>query len=188
MEPPPEQQPSEVYLPEDVAKHLGISSAGLRRLAVIYERVYGELPRSPNRGRLWTGDAVERLESARLAVQQGRAVSVEAALAGLRAGAEPIEAQPAVTTTSPTTSSQPLGALVGELRALREAVEEQNRRLGALEEGDRSIWAALPPPVRSVRPLLGWLPFPPSVRSLWPPLGRLWRSLFRRLSMFDDPR
>src|SRR3712207_1696283 len=99
MEPPPEQQPSEVYLPEDVAKRLGISSAGLRRLAVIYERVYEQLPRSPNRGRLWTGDAVERLESARLAVQQGRAVSVEAALAGLRAGAEPIEAQPVATLT-----------------------------------------------------------------------------------------
>jgi hypothetical protein len=134
MEPP--EQPSEVYLPEDVAKRLRISSAGLRRLAVIYERVYGELPRGPNRGRLWTGDAIERLESARLAVQQGQAVSVEAALAGLRAGAEPIEAQPMATTTSlpPITSSQPLEALVEELLALREAVEEQNQRLRALEE------------------------------------------------------
>jgi hypothetical protein len=78
-----------VYAPGEVAAQLGISGPGLRRLALIYERVYGELPRDPKLGRVWPQEAAERLERARGDVQAGRAVSVEAALAAIRAGAEP---------------------------------------------------------------------------------------------------
>ncbi len=87
-----------VYAPGDVASRLGISGPGLRRLALIYERVYGELPRDPKLGRVWPQGAVERLERARADVQAGRAVSVEAALAAIRAG---VEAPPPVQRTPP---------------------------------------------------------------------------------------
>src|SRR5215204_5346561 len=66
-----------------VAAHkLGISKTRLNRLAPIYEQVHGELPRGGRHARLWTLDAIERIRSALLAVEEGRALNVEAALRG----------------------------------------------------------------------------------------------------------
>ena len=137
-EPPEERR---VYSPADVAARLGVSSSGLRRLALIYERVHGELPRDPKLGRVWPMEAIYRLERARLDVQAARAVSVEQALADHRAGLEPERAPAPAGVPTGATGTNALEALVGELRALREAVEEQNRlleeqgrRLEALEE------------------------------------------------------
>lgn len=131
-----------VFGPLEVAKDLGVSSSGLRRLALIYERVYGQLPRDPRLGRMWTLEAIGRLEEARAEVQKGRAVSVEAALAALRAGMEP--ASPVV--RGATIQEEPLAALLLEIKSLREAVEEQNRllseqgrRIGGLEEENRLL-------------------------------------------------
>lgn len=135
-EPPEERR---VYSPADVAGRLGVSSSGLRRLALIYERVYGDLGRDPKLGRVWSMEAIERLERARRDVQAARAVSVEQALADHRAGLEPERAPaPAGVPTGTTGGTNPLEALVGELRALREAVEEQNR---LLEEQGRRLEA-----------------------------------------------
>jgi hypothetical protein len=138
-----------VYGPADVATRLGVSSAGLRRLAAVYERVYGELARDPRHGRVWPQEAVERLERARGMVRAGQAVSVEAALNSLAFG-EPGADDPEPTALARAPEEQDrdhaLGAVVGELRALRWAVEEQNRRLHALEEENRQLRASLPPP------------------------------------------
>lgn len=69
-----------VYPPADVARRLGISGAGLRRLAQGYERVFHPLPRDPKHGRLSPEAAVRNMETARAMVGAGKAASVEAAL------------------------------------------------------------------------------------------------------------
>ena len=138
-----------VYGPGDVATRLGVSSAGLRRLAVLYERVYGQLGRDPRQGRVWPQEAVERLERARAKVRAGQAVSIEAALNSLtlgEPGAEVPEPPELAQASEEQDRDRALGAVVGELRALRLAVEEQNHRLHALEEENRQLRASLPPP------------------------------------------
>jgi hypothetical protein len=138
-----------VYGPADVAARLGVSSAGLRRLAAVYERVHGELGRDPRHGRMWPQEAVERLERARGMVRAGQAVSVEAALNSLTPG-EPgaNDPEPPALARAPDAHDQDrvLGAVVGELRSLRSAIDEQNRLLRALEAENRQLRATLPPP------------------------------------------
>lgn len=153
-----------IYSPQDVAATFGISTAGLRRLAPSYERVYGELARDPRLGRMWTQGAVDRLSTARSAVSQGRYVSVEQALSALANG-EDIEAGPAHTEE---TRDDLVAQLLSEIRGLREAVERQNalveqqgERLAALEsprpdapltdeERRRSLTRLLPSPQNSL--------------------------------------
>src|ERR687895_2836395 len=94
-----------VYGPADVAARLGVSPAGLRRLAVVYERVYGELARDPRYGRVWPQEAVERLERARNTVHTGQAVSVESALNALAS-------------SDPTASDQQRPAAVAQARGV----------------------------------------------------------------------
>jgi hypothetical protein len=181
-----------VYGPGDVATRLGVSSAGLRRLAAVYERVYGQLGRDPRQGRVWPQEAVERLERARAMIRAGQAVSIEAALNSLtlgESGTDVPEASALAQAPEEQDRNHALGAVVGELRALRLAVEEQNQRLHALEEENRQLRASLPPPgsgqvppwwegaVRLSRPLRQ---FPSGVvgrvasRSRNTPLGGLW--------------
>jgi hypothetical protein len=128
-----------VYPPHEVQARLQLSASGLRRLAGIFERTVGDLPRD-ERGRVWPEDAIEHLEDAREAVQSQRAVSIEAALRGQ----DSPETSPANTTgaggpyTSPDAGLQGRSdvgaAILEELRALRELVEEQNHRIAELEE------------------------------------------------------
>lgn len=132
-----EQQgsPRRVYPPAEIQARLEVSASGLRRLAGIYERTVGPLPRD-DRGRVWPEDAVEALEDARAMVRESRAVSIEAALRGqeVGGGAEPYPAtqRPSVAATSPG------AAILEELRALRALVEEQNARISELEEAVRT--------------------------------------------------
>jgi hypothetical protein len=72
----PERQ---LYETSAVAKELGLKRFGLNRLALIYERVHSELPRGGRHVRLWTPEAIDCLRSVRLAVREGRAVTMEAA-------------------------------------------------------------------------------------------------------------
>lgn len=126
---------------------LGLSGPGLRRLSLIYERVEGPLPRDDRGGRLWPAGALERLEAARLAEREGRAVSVEAALRG-----ETIAGEALPRSDAGGRSGVDAAAVAGELRAMREALEEQNRVLGimagrleALERENRELREAGPP-------------------------------------------
>ena len=122
----------EIYAPRDVAERLGLSGAALRRIAVIYEEIHGPLRRDPpgKRGkRVWTWEAVERLEHARALVHTGRAGSIEDAL---RAGDGeedadsdyPVHRKPA---------RADITAIVDELRAMRLALKEYNALLAAIE-------------------------------------------------------
>jgi hypothetical protein len=155
-----------IYGPKDAAARLGIGVTGLRRRAVTYERVRGALPRD-ERGRVWPEDSVGELEEARVAVREGRATSVEAALRGAasdtrftpaRAGEEAAESK----------EPYPQDPVIEELRALRAAVEEQNRRVGELVEENRQLRAALPPP--DPGPESG---VPPALVRVWRLVSRL---------------
>lgn len=124
-----------VYPPSEIQARLEVSSSGLRRLAGIYERAIGPLPRD-ERGRVWPEEAVEELERARTLVRDHRAVSIEAALRG--------QEGPAVENVTDTTplpdrgNRSPVEGILDELRALRALVEEQNRRIAELEEAVRT--------------------------------------------------
>jgi hypothetical protein len=126
----PERQ---LYETSAVAKELGLTRSGLNRLALIYERVHGELPRGERHVRLWTPEAIDYLRSARLAVQEGRAVTMEAALRGVevaggaQSSTELSKRSEVRLRTGPLSSS--LDALMEELHSLREVVEEQNKLL-----------------------------------------------------------
>ncbi len=111
-----------------MAERIGVSGQRLRQLARSYERVRGELPRD-ERGRVWPEKAVEELERARELVRIGRATGIEQALRG--------ELTAEVTGMQPATREPMAGDIVelaGELRALRQAVEEQNRIMQAVAE------------------------------------------------------
>jgi len=123
-----------VYPPAEVQARLEVSASGLRRLAGIYERAVGPLPRD-ERGRVWPEEAVEELELARAMVRNQRAVSIEAALRGQDAPhgtAAPVEGDLA------QAGREPLAAILEELRKLRELAEEQNRRIAELEKTVRT--------------------------------------------------
>lgn len=141
-----EARPEErVMAPREVCGRLGISPAGLRRLAPVYERVHGPLPRD-DRGRLWPLASVEEMEKARSAVHAGRYVSVEQALRAAQGGGEGEGGVDAP--TAPRRGfygdTGPAEAILEELRGLRSAVEENNTRLAAMEEENRRLRAALP--------------------------------------------
>ena len=146
-----------VYPPADVARRLGISGAGLRRLAQGYERVFRPLPRDPKHGRLWPEAAVQHMEAARAMVGAGKAVSVEAALDALAHGNHTGKA---LGTRNPYEDS--MEVLVQVLRALRLNLEHQQQRLATLETDVRVLRAHLeePWPTGAVRPwwrrLLRW--------------------------------
>ncbi len=127
-----------VYPPAEVQARLEVSASGLRRLAGIYERTMGPLPRD-ERGRVWPEEAVEELERARALVHEQRAVSIEAALRG-QEGPESVTGDASWPGPYPDPGAvlqgrQDVGvAILEELRALRMLVEEQNHRIAELEE------------------------------------------------------
>lgn len=118
------------------ANVLGISKTTLNRLAPIYEQVHGELPRGGRHVRLWPLEAIERIQSARLAVKERRAESIEAALRGFNTPENlksfRLPASISEGTLETQASPRALEELAGELHALREAVEAQNRLLTML--------------------------------------------------------
>lgn len=125
--------------PGTVQQRLQVSSAGLRRLAVVYEQVHGPLPRDQRSGRVYSAEAVDRLERARELVKNGRSPSVEAALRGVEL-AEGVEGGRGWQRPP----DEHLAALVDEIRLLRGAVEAQTRRMTALEEENRALRERLP--------------------------------------------
>lgn len=75
---------------EEIAARLGVTTAGLRRLADIYDTVHTPIRRDAkhNKRRVWTYEAIGRLERARRLVQEDRAKSIKAALEIARDGTE----------------------------------------------------------------------------------------------------
>jgi hypothetical protein len=76
--------------PGEAARQLGVSPSGLRRLAVEYGKVHGELPKDASgTSRQWPSEAVYRLEQARALMAAGQARSIRDALVAVESGAAP---------------------------------------------------------------------------------------------------
>lgn len=114
--------------PKEVADRLGVSSSGLRRLASLYEGLYGPLPRDSSDSRIWPTEAVERLKAARAVVAQGRAKSIQDALQAVESGDR---------TASDSLAPRPpqgeaLAALVSEMQAMRRELAELRAESAAM--------------------------------------------------------
>jgi hypothetical protein len=129
-----------VYDPARAAELLGVSASGLRRLAPIYESVYGDLKRvgrgaADKRSREWTTEAIERLQTARGVTGRGKPYrTIEAALEALRDGVEVGSIEIDFTgrhTGADGALGETLQVLIGEIQALRGEVLElkQNQAL-----------------------------------------------------------
>jgi DNA-binding transcriptional MerR regulator len=117
---------------EEVAQRLGITPAGLRRLADIYGEVYEPLQRDThyNNRRLWTLEAVERLEAARELVKADRTRSIKAALQMLQSGVE--TSQEGLVLPSKEVSKDPLLlAVLEHVQRLEVRIESMQRQLEA---------------------------------------------------------
>lgn len=134
---------AEVILnPGDVARRLGVSSSGLRRLAAVYAEVYGPLQKDASgTSRLWPPEAVDRLERARALMAAGQARSIKDALLAADKGVLP-RLEVAV-------QDGRVAEALGVVAARLEAVQESNARLEREVEALRSEVAeqrALPAP------------------------------------------
>jgi hypothetical protein len=113
-----------VLSPGEAARVLGVSPSGLRRLAVVYGEVFGELQKDAGgTSRVWPRDAVVRLQAARALMAAGQARSVRDALVAVEGGASP-RVEVAV-------SGGDVTAALEMVAARLEAVLESNRRLEA---------------------------------------------------------
>jgi hypothetical protein len=122
-----------VMNPGDVARRLGVSPSGLRRLAGVYAQVYGDLPKdSSGTSRQWPGEAVYRLEQARALMAAGQARSIKDALLAVEKGATP-SADAALALGQDGRVVEALGVVATRL----EAVLDSNRRLEAEVEALR---------------------------------------------------
>jgi DNA-binding transcriptional MerR regulator len=121
-----------LWNPGDVAKRLGVSASGLRRLAGSYAELYGELPRdSSGTSRLWSTEAVNRLEAARALLAAGRARSIKDALLAIEGGAVPSE-DAVLALGQDWRVVEALGVVAARLEALQESNRELQAEVEAL--------------------------------------------------------
>jgi DNA-binding transcriptional MerR regulator len=115
------------------AERLGVSASGLRRLAIIYETVFDELPRKPrSNNRLFPEEAVERLQAARALLQVEKYRTINEALEAIKYGLvaeDEIEASQAIKEPAP----QALELLITEIQGLREDLKRTREDNAALQ-------------------------------------------------------
>lgn len=126
---------------------LGVQPRTVRRMAETYEAVFEELPRvrpeEDRSPRLWTAEAVRRVQVAHLALRSGKVSSLEHALVLVRDGAElPVAAEP-----ESGQEAVKLAAQLAELRALLEAQGRELVHLRELMEGQARALPSVVPPV-----------------------------------------
>jgi len=110
-----------VLSPSEAARRLGVSPSGLRRLAGVYGEVYGDLPKdSSGTSRLWSQEAVMRLEAARALMAAGQARSIPDALVAVESGAAP-RVEMAI---QDGRVADALGVVAAQLEALRDDLRE----------------------------------------------------------------
>ncbi len=134
-------EPVTVFDAATAAQAVGVSVSGLRRLAPIYEEVYGELPRggrgSGDSPRLWPQDAAARLFTARTMVAAGQYRSVRDALLAMERGSAP-SADAVAALGSEGNVAEALGLVLAEMqesRALNSALRVELAELrGQLAE------------------------------------------------------
>lgn len=152
-----------VYLePAAAAEQLHVSPSGLRRLAPIYESVYGKLQRTgkgkeEKQSRLWTTEAVERLTMARALVEADKHntvkkyATIHKALKAMRDGvADEVTLEFSGTSypASDPAIHEALRVLLSEVKALRDEVAElkSERRLESPQKLDNKVAQQVAPP------------------------------------------
>jgi DNA-binding transcriptional MerR regulator len=139
-----------LWSPGDVAKRLGVSPSGLRRLAGTYAELYGELPRdSSGTSRLWSSEAVNRLEAARALLAAGQARSIKDALLAIEGGAT-ASADAALSLGQEGRVVEALGVVAARLEALQESNRGLREEIKALR-GEVATLRALPYPDKATR-------------------------------------
>jgi DNA-binding transcriptional MerR regulator len=115
------------------AERLGVSASGLRRLAIIYETIFDELPRKPrSNNRLFPEEAVERLQAARALLQVEKYRTINEALEAIKYGLvaeDEIKASQAIKEPAP----QALELLITEIQGLREDLKRTREDNAALQ-------------------------------------------------------
>lgn len=131
-----------VLSPGEAARRLKVSPSGLRRLAVVYGEVYGDLQKDAGgTSRLWPQEAVMRLEAARALLAAGQARSIRDALVAVEGGAAP-RVEVAV---QDGRVAEALGVVAARLEAVlgsNERLESEVQALRAEVEGLRSLPAS----------------------------------------------
>ncbi|GGO41498.1 hypothetical protein [Deinococcus humi] len=115
-----------VFTPRQAAAELGVSGAALRRAAAGYEVVFGMLERDARGGRLFTGEALDRLRLALKAVHAGQVASVETALTLIRDDSTLPQIQPLTRSGGERTD---LEAVTAELLAALHLAQAHNAEL-----------------------------------------------------------
>ncbi len=137
-----------VLSPGEAARVLGVSPSGLRRLAVVYGEVYGELQKDAGgTSRIWPREAVVRLQAARALMAAGQARSVRDALRAVEGGAAP----PVEMAAAAGDVVAALGVVATRLEALQDSNQRLEAEVAALRsevEGLRAL-RALPASERS---------------------------------------
>ena len=139
---------ADTLTPGEVAQVLGVQPRTVRRMAETYEAVFGELPRvrpeEDRSPRLWTAEALRRVQVAHLALRSGKVGSLEHALVLVRDGAELplVAAEPEGGQGADTVAAQ-----FAELRALLEVQGRELVRLRELVEGQTRALPDLAAPV-----------------------------------------
>lgn len=125
--------------PKQAAERLGVSSSGLRRLATLWEEVYGPIHWEGEReggGRVYPQSVVGKLEAARALVREGRSKSIQNALQALDDGATP-----------PTHGLARPGAVDGDIMlALFAEIQAMREELTQLRTDTAEMKNQLPPP------------------------------------------
>lgn len=133
-----------VFTPRQAAAELGVSGAALRRAAAGYEVVFGMLDRDVRGGRLFTGEALDRLRLALEAVHAGQVASVETALTLIRDDSALPQIQPL---TPRAGERADLEAVTAELLAALHLTQTHNAELrqevSALRQHLAGLTAAL---------------------------------------------
>ncbi len=136
-------EPVTLFDAATAAAKVDISVSGLRRLAPIYEEVYGPLPRggrgSGDSPRLWPQDAAARLFTARTMVAAGSYRSVRDALLAMERGSAP-SADAVAALGSEGNVAEALGLVLAEMQesralnsALRVELADLRGRLAELQ-------------------------------------------------------
>lgn len=117
--------------PAQVAQVLGVSAPSVRRIALVYEGVFGPLPRDERGHRHWPQQALHRTQAAHQALGTGSVASLEAALRLIDEGDDlPVPVDLPAVPPEPDV----LAEVLQELRRLREVMEAQHLELGALRQ------------------------------------------------------
>jgi DNA-binding transcriptional MerR regulator len=115
------------------AERLGVSASGLRRLAIIYETVYEALPRKPrSNNRMFSEEAVERLQAARALLQAEKYRTINEALEAIKHGLV-TEDEIEVLQPAKELPPQALEVLIAEIQGLREDLKVAREDNAALQ-------------------------------------------------------